>query len=171
MSTCWRCGEAEGIILHIAWSCWKLGRFWKQVRDTIKRLTNFDLGTDLARYLLHYSDLYRHRYKNSMLVHPLNAAKACIPAVWKQNSPLTFSLCLIKIADIYGMESITAALRSKEEIFNKKWIYWTQYTCSRDYGSALVEDGWWTNPFFFPFFSSSTPPSFFPFCFCILFSV
>lgn len=70
-------------MLHIFWT----ERFWTQVRDNIRRLTDFDLGLDPAKYLLHLFDLPIKRYKHSMLIYLLNAAKACITALWKQESP------------------------------------------------------------------------------------
>lgn len=69
MNTCGRCGEAEGNMLHIFWSCWKLEEFWSKVRDIIGQLTNHDLGSDPVRYLLHLSDLSKRKYRNSMIVH------------------------------------------------------------------------------------------------------
>lgn len=90
------------------------------MRDIIKQLTEYDLGSDLDRYLLHVSNLSKRKYKNSMLVHLLNAAKACIPALWKQETPPMISLWITKITDIYDMENITATLQGNEEKFNKK---------------------------------------------------
>lgn len=116
-------------MLHTFWPCRKQKQFWTQVCYTIKQPTDFDLGTDPARYLLHHSDLTRCRYNCSMLVYlTSNAAKA----VWERDCPPTFLLWLTQIADIHAMESITAALRGNEEKFNKTWFYWTQYICSRD---------------------------------------
>lgn len=78
---CWRCREAEGTMLHIFWSCLKLERFWSKVREIIKQLTELDLGSDPARYLLHLSDFSKPKYKNSMVAYLLNVAKNCIPAL------------------------------------------------------------------------------------------
>lgn len=48
--------------------------FWSQVKGTVKQLTDVHLGGDPARYLLHHSDLSRKPYKNSLLIHLVNAA-------------------------------------------------------------------------------------------------
>lgn len=119
-NTCWRCGEAEGNMLHIFWSCGKLGEFWSKVRDIIGQLTDYDLGADPARYLLHLSDFSKHKYRNSMIVHLLNAAKGCVLALWKQESPPSASLWLKKIANIYAMKKGIAITQAREERFNKK---------------------------------------------------
>lgn len=69
MNTCWRCGEAQGNMLHIFWSCRKLEDLWSKVRDIIGQLTDHDMGSDPVRYLLHLSDLSKRKYRNSMIVH------------------------------------------------------------------------------------------------------
>lgn len=84
---CWRCVESEGNMLHIFWSCKKIVDFWSKVRDTVRQLTEYDLGLDPGRYLLHLSDLPKCKYRNSLVVHLLNAAKACILAFWERKSP------------------------------------------------------------------------------------
>lgn len=104
-------------MLHIFWSCQKLEEFWSKVRDIIGQLT--DLGSDPARYLLHLSDLSKCKYRNSMIIHLLNAAKACVPALWKQESPPLISLWLKKIADIHAMEKGITIMQGKEEKFKK----------------------------------------------------
>lgn len=141
MDTCWRCGETGGTMLIIFWNCKKLDGYWSQVGQTIWQLTDFDLGSDPTRYFWHHSDLPRHRYKNSKLIPLVNAAKACIPTLWKQESPPTHSLWLSKVADIYSMESITAALGGIEEKLGQKWFHWTLYMCSREYTSTLTLEG------------------------------
>lgn len=45
---------------------------------TILNDTDFDLGSDPARYRLLLSDLPKKRFKQSMLIYLLNAAKTCI---------------------------------------------------------------------------------------------
>lgn len=51
----------------IFWNCKKLDGYWSQVGRMFWQLTDIDLGSDPARYLLHHSDLLRHRYKNHSL--------------------------------------------------------------------------------------------------------
>lgn len=69
----------------------------------------------------------------------MNAAKACIPAIWKQESPPSISLWLKKVADIYAMEKGIAITQGKVEKFNKKWNSWSLLVCTREYGYALGE--------------------------------
>lgn len=78
---CWRFQMAEGTVLHVFWTCDKLQHFWSTVRTLIKQLMVFDPGIHLATYLLHASHLPRKHYKNVVLVHLVNASKACIPAL------------------------------------------------------------------------------------------
>lgn len=78
-----------------------------------------------------------------MPFHPLNVTKACMPTVWKQDPhvlTVAYQGCWYSW---YGKHYFCL----KEEKFNKKWFYWTYYTCSRDYGSAVVADRWETHHF------------------------
>lgn len=76
-----------------------------------------------------------------MVAYLLKVTKTCIVALWKQESPPSISLWLIKIADIHAMENITATIQGKEEKCNNKWTNRSLFTGSRDYGHALVEGG------------------------------
>lgn len=40
-----------------------------------------------AQMLLHHSKIPKSRYHKSLALHLLNAAKMCIPALWKDTSP------------------------------------------------------------------------------------
>lgn len=39
-NTCWRCGKAEGTMLHVWWDC---EPFWKKVHDIISQVTTYTL--------------------------------------------------------------------------------------------------------------------------------
>lgn len=126
-------------MLHIFWSCRNLLDFWSKVQDIIKQLTEPNLGSYPVRYLLHLSDFSKRKYRNSLVAHLLNAAKACIPALWKRETPPLILLWFKKIADIYVMEKGIAITQGKEEKFNLKWKPWSHFVCTREYGCALVE--------------------------------
>lgn len=84
---CWRCGEEEGTLLHIFWSCPRLKDFWGEVRRITQEFTECNIPEDAALFLLHHSKIPTKTYKKSLIRNLLNAAKACIPLYWKQQSP------------------------------------------------------------------------------------
>lgn len=77
---CWRCNAEVGTILHIFWACPALGSFWEEVTTTIKSLTSVELKGNPAACLLHLTERPIRKYKKTLTMQLLNAARACIPA-------------------------------------------------------------------------------------------
>lgn len=74
---CWRCQEEGATMLHIFWSCPKLGPFWREVLFKNSRITTFQMIQHFSCYM---PPLFRpKKYNKSILRHLLNAAKSCIP--------------------------------------------------------------------------------------------
>ena len=108
---CWRCLEAEGTLVHIWWECRKIQEFWKMVTETINTITGTNLIDRPAAVLLLDIPLSSEKYKNSLIRHLVVAARACIPAMWKQETPPSRAQWLAKIAEIQQMENLTMALK------------------------------------------------------------
>lgn len=63
----------------------------------------------------------------------LNAARACIPYMWKQQSPSTVTQLLARVNDIQCMEHLTSALRNKFEEHKTRWFYRDLVPFSNEY--------------------------------------
>lgn len=122
-STCWRCQQPNGLLLHIFWTCPRVHPFWDAIRRMVFRLTNISLADDPAQCLLHLNPMSRCRYKKSLLIHLLNAAKVCILQKWKCSDPPSIGQWIAVVNKINLMEQLTAAINHKEETFNKTWFY------------------------------------------------
>lgn len=86
---CWRGCTDRGTILQIFWLCQKLHAFWTAVSTISQKFTDFKIPDDPTFFLLHVSTLLTKSYKKSILHHLLNAAKSCIPLLWKWQDPPT----------------------------------------------------------------------------------
>lgn len=104
-------------MLHIFWDCLKLRPFWREVTCTIKHLTNVSLEDNPAACLLHLSERPIKKYKASLTIHLLNAARACIPLCWRSENPPSKSLWFTKVNELRDMEDLTATLHNREETF------------------------------------------------------
>lgn len=125
---CWRCGQQEGSMLHVFWSCPVLQDISKQVSEMIFKLINIKLQNDPAAFPLHLAPLSTKWYKKS--IHLLNAAKACIPLVWKQTTAPSISLSFCQINKIQLMEETVAFANGIGEQCRKTSFYWTDFIYS-----------------------------------------
>lgn len=73
-------------MLHIFWSCPSLQPFWATVRTVTQKFTDYKIQDDPAALLLHVTTAPTQRYNKSIVRHLLNAAKSCIPVMWKKKS-------------------------------------------------------------------------------------
>lgn len=107
-NVCWRCGEMEGTILHIFWNCSRIRGFWSRVREITQQIVEIELEDSPALFLLQLSDMPVRTYRKHLLAHLINAARACIPLLWKSTSPPTIGMWFGKINSIKYMEDLTA---------------------------------------------------------------
>lgn len=70
-------------MLHIFWDCPKLRPFWQEVIGIVKHLTNVDLEGNPVACLLHLSNRPIKKYKASLTIQLLNAAKAPRTRGWR----------------------------------------------------------------------------------------
>lgn len=137
---CWRCRGDRGTILHIFWSCPLLEQFWKTIQQTIQNFTDLPLPADPGFYLLHATDMTSKRYKKSLLRHLLDAAKACIPLLWKSTKPPTTGMWIRKVEDIRKMEDLILTARHKNELYTNTWSLWLSFIFSSEGQSLLNRD-------------------------------
>lgn len=132
---CWRCSTQTGTLIHVFWECPALDPFWRQVLEIIHRLTGVSLRNNPAAVLLNLTPMSSKRYRKSLLKHLLNAARACIPSMWKQQSIPTMTQWFSRVSDIQQMESLTAAIGDKEEEHSTRWTRWNMFRFSDEYNS------------------------------------
>lgn len=130
---CWRCGEEEGSLLHIFWSCRLLAPFWSEVHRITQKFTDRELPRTPEFFLLHHHEIPSKAYRKSILPSLITAAKSCIPLFWKKTEPPGIAVWLKKIVDIHKMEDLVAIDQGRREQFSKKWYYWLQFFYSEEY--------------------------------------
>lgn len=74
-STCWRCQQPDGSLLHIFWTCSLVCPFWDAIRQLVFRLTDISLADDRVQCLLQLTPISRRQYKKYPLSHLFNAVK------------------------------------------------------------------------------------------------
>lgn len=136
---CWRCGEESGTILHVFWSFPRLEQFWKSIQQTIQRFTERPVSADPAFFLLHATTMSSKTYKKSLIRHLLDAAKACIPLLWKSTGTPSMGMWLRKVEDVRKMEDLILTARNQKELYDKTWTTWMLYIFS-DEGRNLLSD-------------------------------
>lgn len=129
---CWRCQREVGTILHVFWSCPHSTNFWTAVRSISQKFTEFQIPNGPAFFLLHVSSIPLKAYKKSILRHLTNAAKSCIPTLWKQQAPPTISLWLRKVEDINKLEDLVLTSQNRHATYQKTWALWNMFKYSEE---------------------------------------
>lgn len=95
-----------------------------------QKFTEYKIPNDPA------SNIPPKTYKKSIIRHLLNAAKSCIPLLWKQQYPPTTAKLLKRVEDINRMEDLILTAQKKHERYTKTWSLSNMFILS-DEGKAL----------------------------------
>lgn len=136
-SNCWRCSEVEGSLLPIWWSCPSIQPLWKEVHRITSNITTYQIEFSPAQMLLHHSSIPERHYQRSLALHLLNAAKMCIPTLWKSPKPPTTAIWLKRIAKIAEMEELIHQSKDTPTNFRQIWSCWQHYQTTDEYTHLL----------------------------------
>lgn len=135
--TCWRCSEAEGSMVHLWWSCPLIQPFWKEVQRITTNITTYPIEYTPAQMLLHHSSISKKDYHRSLALHMLNAAKMCIPPLWKSTKPPTIPDWLKRISKIAEMEELIHQAKDTSPKFRTIWSCWQHFQTTPEYKDLL----------------------------------
>lgn len=136
---CWRCGREEGTLLHIFWGCVKIRSFWRIVREVCQNITGMNISLSPAFFLLHVSSIPWMTYKNSALIHLVNAARVCIPPTWKSPVPPSGCMWIQRVNILYRMEELVAIKEERIDAHREIWQQWVLFQSSLQYKILLSE--------------------------------
>lgn len=136
-STCWRCNKEEGSLLHIWWDCPLIRKFWTDVFRYITQITTIHLEFSPAQALLHHSNLPMKIYHRSLAQHLINAAKLCIPTLWKSTNPPTIANWIARVNKIALMEEFVHQAHDSSTKFRNTWACWQQFQTTSEYTRLL----------------------------------
>lgn len=134
---CWRCNVEVGSLLHIWWNCPRIKPFWEKVQETIAYITTYTLSFTPSQYLLHHSSISHYAYKKSLTLHLVNAAKQCIPVLWRNTDPPTIAMWLKHIERIAGLENLIHQANDSPSKYGKIWACWIHFRESPKYQELL----------------------------------
>ena len=127
---CWRCQKEKGTMLHIFWDCPRLKSFWGEILKILQRFTDSTIPEEPAFCLLHVNDLSEKAYKESIICHLLDAAKACIPLKWKSTLPPTIQMWVCRVREISRLEDLVLSSRHQQERYSGTWGPWNAFLAS-----------------------------------------
>lgn len=131
--TCWLCVKERGTMLHVWWDCEKLQPFWKEIHEIITQVTTFKLDYTPAQYLLHHTSLSKKVYHKSLAMHMVNAARLCIPRLWRSTNTPMIGEWFARITKIKDMEELIYISQDKMHKFPITWACWIYYTSTDKY--------------------------------------
>lgn len=124
---CWRCNASHGTLLHIWWECTLIQPFWTEIHRLISQITTITPDFTPAQFLLHHTTIPRSKYKNSLVLHLINAANQCIPVHWRSTSPPTISEWICRVDKTAEMENLIHQSRDKPTKYWEIWACWLHY--------------------------------------------
>lgn len=130
---CWRCSERDGSLLHIWWSCPLIQPFWKEVQRIIINITTYQINLTPAQMFLHHSPIPKKDYHHSLRLHLLNAAKMCIPPLWKSSKPPSIVEWFKRIAKVAEMEELIHQSKDTSTKFQTTWSCWQHFQTTDEY--------------------------------------
>lgn len=136
-STCWRCHTNEGSHLHIWWDCPAILQFWTDVFRLASKITTLQLEFSPAQALLQHSKLPMKTYHQSLALHLLNAAKLCIPVLWKSSTPPTISDWIKRVNKIATMEELVHQAHDSSSTYRNTWACWHNFKTQPEYTQLL----------------------------------
>ena len=78
------------------------------------------------------------RYRKTVVCHLLNAARACIPGLWKQTRAPSIKMWLNRVENLNRMEDLVWTSRQKRRVYLETWAEWNIFRYSEE-GKALMD--------------------------------
>uniref|UniRef100_A0A087YQ60 Reverse transcriptase zinc-binding domain-containing protein n=1 Tax=Poecilia formosa TaxID=48698 RepID=A0A087YQ60_POEFO len=117
---CWRkCGQI-GDFSHIFWECPKVKGYWEGVKREIGIILNLTVDWNIHKVILEEVDLPTEVTRYMLRVLVLIAHKV-ITVNWLKPHPPTLEQWVQRLKTVNLMEDITATLRLRKDIYNKRW--------------------------------------------------
>ena len=119
---CWRGCGLIGDFSHIFWDCSKLQKFWEEVKREISEILNLDSSIDPQQLILGTTPS-RGLGKNElyMIRVMMLIAHKMITVNWLRPHPPTVDQWAQRLQAVNCMESLTASLRLRMDIYLAKW--------------------------------------------------
>lgn len=146
LSNCWRCNDKNGSLLHIWWDCPAISAFWTKVFHLSSQITTLQLDFSPAQALLHHSSLPMKSYHKSLALHLINAAKLCIPVLWRSPNPPTIADWFKRVNKIAEMEELVHQAQDSYIKYRNTWACWLHFRTTSEYTQLISQES-----------SSSTP--------------
>lgn len=140
---CTRCGEEKGTLFHCLWLCPRIKEFWEEVRVTVQNILSINLKVEPKMFLLglypdgHNLQLYEQIFINICLLQ----AKRVIALTWKKLGKPSVAQWFRELSLCLPLEKITYILKDKQDLFQKVWGCFIQYTKNNDLSQLLNEPG------------------------------
>lgn len=107
-NVCFRCGIAEGTMLHCIWQCAKVTTFWYDICDTLTKIMETPIPLDPGLCLLgNTTNLNLTQSSRKFIDIAFTVSRKCIALTWKSDSPLSISKWISEMMTCLPLEKIT----------------------------------------------------------------
>lgn len=96
-----------------------------------------DLYPLIYAITIHHSSIPQYAYKKSLVLHLVNAAKQCIPVLWRSSDSPTVAMWFKRIDKVSELESLIHQANDNPSKYGKIWACWTHFRASPKYQELL----------------------------------
>ena len=106
---------------HVFWACPKIQSYWTEIKNELGKIFRRDIQIEPQLALLDILQLAYDKEQVDILHILMMVARKMITINWMNPNPPTIQQWQQKIKQVYNMESLTAQLQMKMELFGKRW--------------------------------------------------
>uniref|UniRef100_A0A803TF39 Reverse transcriptase domain-containing protein n=1 Tax=Anolis carolinensis TaxID=28377 RepID=A0A803TF39_ANOCA len=132
---CWKCGEREGTLFHIWWTCKEAEKYWGKIRKRLQEMLEIRIPLKPEIFLLGITDQKFGKNKDKLFFLMTTAARICFAKRWKEKRIPEEEEWIIRIMEIINMDRLTYLLSKNkgEAIRETDWSQITNYL-NKEYG-------------------------------------
>uniref|UniRef100_A0A670II65 Reverse transcriptase domain-containing protein n=1 Tax=Podarcis muralis TaxID=64176 RepID=A0A670II65_PODMU len=125
---CWKCGEVEGDLYHLWWTCKKVKGFWESIYNELKKIFKYTFPKRPEAFLLGMMDKEIKKEDRTIFLYATTAARIMLAQYWKVETIPNIKDWQIRMVNYAELDKLTGKIRDQDEQkFLKNWSKFWKY--------------------------------------------
>lgn len=119
---CWRRCGMVGDHSHIFWDCPKILSFWLEIKNEIDKIMGINITLTQSQFLFDLAPDGSYNRNQKHLLHILlMTARKMVTVKWMNPQSPTIIEWKQRLKEVYVLESLTARLQLRSDVFGRRW--------------------------------------------------